>query len=1132
VEIQQFIELYQNLEPVQKFLNTKEPRIYCKNLIGSQLSLAVYLNAKTNGNKHLIICNEKEKAFYLFDELRRLNEIQFQYHLFYFPATFKRPYEMEEIDNANVLRRTEVLTQLYYLQQEAQNEPMIIVSYADALFDKVIQPKELSQNSIQIKVGENIGMSFLLEVLHEYQFISSFEVQEPGQYAQRGCIVDFFSFAYASPIRILFDGDTIQSIKYFDLETQMTTDSLSYVYLIPNTQKFLTEEKRISLLEYLGNNTLLWIEEEDQLTACLSKLYERALSIYEEGQRISGGGNPVSEPQKLYWTSEKFYQETSQHPVIYFGKFQPNQAFAISFGGMPLPNFKKDFQSLSQYLLSNQEKHIRSFIFCDDKQIKRLKDIFHEIQPHLRFEGVNFNWFEGFEMPEYGISVFTDHQIFDRYFKYQTPFKPLKSPSSLIKELSHLKPGDYVTHRDFGIAQFAGLHVVKLGETENEMVKLIFKGGSILYEFVSQLHKITKYSDRDGAVPNLTKLGSSEWQKTKSKVKKRVKELAFDIVQLYAKRKASKGYAFSANNFLMQELEATFPYEPTPDQEKAFEEVYKDMESPSPMDRLVCGDVGFGKTEVAIRAAFKAACDAKQVAILTPTTLLCFQHYKTFTERLQKFPIQIDFLNRFKTQKEIKETLKRLKEGKIDIIIGTHRLLSEDVEFKDLGLLIIDEEQRFGVAAKEKLRLKRANVDTLTLTATPIPRTLQFSLMGVRDMSIIQTPPPNRFPVETSLHRFSKEIIRDAVAYEIFRGGQVFFIHNRIAELDSLGSMIKELVPEARVACLHGQLKEEQIEKIMTAFLRGDYNVLVCTTIVESGLDIPNANTIIINEAHSYGISDLHQMRGRVGRSNRKAFCYLLAPALSVLPTDAMKRLQAIEEFQYLGAGFQISLKDMDIRGTGDLLGKEQSGFIAEIGYDTYHQILEEALYELKEEHFSDIFQDEILQAKQKALSDVQLEGDDMAYIPEDFIPNPAERLHFYRRIAECQNEDELKQISYEMVDRFSIIPPQTLALLDAVRLRWLANALVFEKLVLKNYKLKAFFPSDSQSNYYQSNVFQAILDYIPHQYDFTMKKQDNKTWLETTNVKTYKQAWFKLTALWKFVENQINSKTKLQETT
>ncbi len=1123
MDIHQFINNFKKLEPIQKFLDASKKTIYCKNLIGSQLSLLLYLKSQNKEfSKHIIICSDKEKAFYLFDELRRLNEIQFQYHLYYFPATFKRPYEIEEIDNANVLRRTEVLTQLHYFQQENSKEPFLLITYSEALFDLVVQSKDLSKNSIKIRSGEKLGMKFLIEILHEYHFTSSFEVSEPGEYAQRGCIIDFYSFAYAQPIRILFDGDIIQSIKYFDLDSQMTNHELPFVNLIPNTEKISTEEKRISILEYLGENTLIWLEDQEHLIANLNKLYEKAEKIYLDSQKNSGGGSPISIPDKLYLKSEMLENQIKNYSIIYFGKFQPNSADIIDFESQPQPNFKKDFQMLTSHLMKNQENQITNYILADDKQLKRLKDIFHQIEPKLKFTDVHFNFFEGFEMPNLGISVFTDHQIFDRYFKYQPPFKSLKNTSNLLKELTNLKPGDYVTHRDFGIAQYGGLHLVKLGDNENEMVKLIFKGGSIMYEFVSQLHKISKYSDKNGAVPSLSKLGSSEWLQKKSKVKKRVKELAFDIIQLYAKRKASKGFAFSANNYLMQELEASFPYEPTPDQEKAFDDINKDMESQAPMDRLVCGDVGFGKTEVAIRAAFKAACNGKQVAILAPTTILTLQHYKTFTDRLDKFPLKIDFLNRFKTQKEIKDTLKRLKDGQIDIIIGTHRLISDDVEFNDLGLLIIDEEQRFGVAAKEKLRLKKSNVDTLTLTATPIPRTLQFSLMGVRDMTIIQTPPPNRLPVDTILHRYSKEIIRDAVAYEIYRGGQVFFIHNRIAELESIGSMIMELVPEARVVCLHGQVKEDYMEKVMSGFIRGQYNVLVSTTIVESGIDIPNANTIIINEAHNYGLSDLHQMRGRVGRSNRKAFCYLLAPPLSVLPTDAMKRLHAIEEFHHLGAGFQISLKDMDIRGAGDLLGKEQSGFINEIGYDTYHQILEEAIYELKEEHFADIFQEDIFKNKEKKLSDVQLDGDDIAYIPEDFIPNPAERLAFYRRIAECKNEVELQELSREMVDRFSVIPLQTLALLDAVRLRWLANSLGFEKVTIKNSKLKAFFPSNSQSHYFQTPVFQAILDFIPHQYDFTMKRQDGKTWLESTNLKTYKQAWFKMSVLWKFVEKKL----------
>lgn len=1131
MKIKDFFESYIQKATYRSIWSSKEQTLQFKNLIGSQLSFGIVGMAYSNQTPlQVVILRDKEQAFYVYDELVRFQEAlkdegsEGSFWVYYFPASFKRPYELEEIDNANVLRRNEVLTQLHYLRQEATSKPVIIVTYADSLTDLVVCPDFLSNQRLKIQVGEKLSMPFLIEVLHDYQYVGAYEVMEPGEYAQRGCIIDFYSFAYSSPVRIVFDGDTITHIKTFHLDNQLTENELSFVYLVPHTERYRTAEKRISLLSYMKQWTelVVWIEDYEDLLKTLEKHYGIAERVYAEGQAASGGGSPVSPPAKLFWEPHQATIQLQQLRIFHFGNFFQQGLPTLDFHAFPQPIFKKDFQKIAEHFLSNQAQGIKNYIFADAKQLERLRSIFKQIDRKVQFEGIEFQLYGGFQDLGQGLVAYSDHQIFEKSFRYRMPYEPIRKVA-LLKELSQLKPGDYVTHRDYGIAQFAGLHTLKLGDTETEMVKLIFKDHTILYEFVSQLHKIAKYASKDGKPPQLTKLGGTEWKKSKSKVKKRVKELAFNLVELYAKRKLSKGYAFSADTYLMEELEASFMYEPTPDQEKAFDAVKRDLESPSPMDRLVCGDVGFGKTEVAIRAALKVACDGKQTAVLVPTTILALQHFKTFSDRLQSLPIKVDYLNRFRTEKEVRDILAKLKEGKIDIIIGTHRLLSQDVQFKDLGLLVIDEEQRFGVAAKEKLRLHKANVDTLTLTATPIPRTLQFSLMGVRDISTIETPPPNRQPIETLLVRFQPEILRDAISTEIFRGGQVFFVHNRIEDLERYASMIKELVPEARVACMHGRMKESQIEKILHEFIQERYNVLVCTTIVEAGLDIPNANTILINEADHYGISDLHQMRGRVGRSNRKAYCYLLVPSLHSLSNDALKRLKAVEEFSYLGAGIQIAMIDMDIRGAGDLLGGEQSGFIHEIGYDTFHQILEEAIFELKEEHFADIFQEDIAKHKQKGISDTQIEGDLSAFIPHDFIPSPSERLATYRKIADCQNEQELQSIATELLDRFGTIPPQTIALFDAVRLRWLANQLGIEKIVIKNNKLKAYFPQDETHPFFHSDIFSQILELLPQQADFVMKKEGKKVWLEALNVMTYKQAWLRFSVIAKVINLQMS---------
>lgn len=1016
-----------------------------------------------------ILPNHEEAAFFLSD----LENISDGSALF-FPSSYRKAFDFTQTNSAQVLQRAETLSEL------SKNKPgAMVVTYPEALAEKVINRKELQSNTLKIELGNALSLDFINEFLVEYEFERVDFVYEPGQFAIRGGIVDIFSFSNEHPYRIEFFGDTIESIRSFDVETQLSEKNHQFVSVLPNVQsKFLTQSN-ISLLDYLEKPCVLWIKDVQTTLDIIKTGYSKSTKLWKALSPEDKNLNPEwIEPKFLFSEAAFIGDKMHEFPVVEFGKqFLYKASATILFNQKPQPSFNKDFSLLIHHLKQDEKDKKQTYIFSDSpKQLERIEAILEDQDKSVRFTPIHLALRQGFSEESLKLTCFTDHQIFDRYYKYKLKKGFSKSQAITLKELRDLKPGDYITHIDHGIGKYAGLEKLDVNGKIQESIRLVYADNDLLYVNINSLNRISKYAGKEGAVPKMNKLGTDAWEKLKKTTKKKVKDIARDLIKLYALRKQETGNAFSPDTYLQNELEASFMYEDTPDQEKSTSDVKKDMESPHPMDRLVCGDVGFGKTEVAIRAAFKAVADNKQVAILVPTTILALQHYKTFSERLEGFPANVDYINRFKTTKEIKETLKKLQEGKIDIIIGTHRLVSKDVKFKDLGLLIIDEEQKFGVSVKEKLKQLRANVDTLTLTATPIPRTLHFSLMGARDLSIISTPPPNRQPVQTELHVFNEGLIQEAVSQEIERNGQVFFIHNRVKDLDQLGALIQRLVPGVRVGIAHGQLAGDALENIMLKFINHEYDVLVATTIIESGLDIPNANTIIINHAHMFGLSDLHQMRGRVGRSNKKAYCYLLSPPLSTLTNEASKRLSAIEEFSDLGSGFNVAMRDLDIRGSGNLLGAEQSGFIAEIGYEMYHKILDEAIQELKDEEFKGLFPEE---KNKEYLTFTQVDTDLEVHIPDEYVTHIGERYNLYSELSNLKNEEELEAFKKELTDRFGPIPLEVHALFNTLRLQWLGKAIGFEKISFKKGILRGYFISDKQSKYFESEQFGKVLTYV-----------------------------------------------------
>jgi len=1099
----------------QQLKQSPTSKIELKGIIGASTAFIASAVFNKNQAPHLFVLPEKEEAAYFLNDLENLLG---QEPVLFFPASYKKPYEVEEVNNANILLRAEVLNKI-----NKSSNKIAIVTYPEALTEKVVTKKHLAQHTMELKQSEQVSIDFITDLLQEYGFERQDYVIEPGQYAVRGGIVDIFSFANDLPYRIEFSGNEVESIRSFDIVSQLSVARFAKVTIIPNIEDKLLQESWESFLEYLPSHTIIWIKDFQQCASKIEKEFNNASDAYEKHTSLI---NQLV-PAELFIHEQHFKEHCMAAALIEWGNklaFTPD--LSIQYNISPQPSFNKNFELLIKNLQENADKKIKNILFADTaKQIERIYAILEDITVSKESKflpeevtPILLSFHEGFIDKDLKLACYTDHQIFDRYHRFHLKSSFNKKKEALtLKELHSLNPGDYVTHIDHGIGKFAGLEKIDVNGKMQEAIRLVYKDNDILYVSIHSLHRIAKFSGQEGAIPKINKLGSNTWQTLKQKTKSKVKEIAFDLIQLYAKRRAQNGFTFSPDTYLQTELEASFIYEDTPDQEKSTAAVKKDMEAVYPMDRLICGDVGFGKTEVAIRAAFKAVTDSKQVAILVPTTILTLQHYKTFRERLKDFPCAVDYINRFKSTKAQKETLDKLQKGQIDILIGTHRLVSKDVKFKDLGLLIIDEEQKFGVATKEKLKALKTNVDTLTLTATPIPRTLQFSMMGSRDLSIISTPPPNRYPVQTELHTFNEEIIRDAISFEIARGGQVFFIHNRVQNIHEIAGMIQRLCPDAKVLVGHGQMDGDKLEKVMLDFIEGRYDVLVATTIIESGLDIPNANTIFINQAHMFGLSDLHQMRGRVGRSNKKAFCYLLAPPVSTLTPEAKKRLKTIEEFADLGSGFNIALRDLDIRGAGNLLGAEQSGFIAEIGFEMYMKILDEAIQELKENEFKELF-DKVEQEKtftsgashgfRSFAKDCQIDTDLEILIPDEYISNITERLSLYKELDDMKEEKGLLEFENNLIDRFGPLPKQVKELNNAIRLRWLAMEIGFEKIVLKSKKLIAYFISKQDSPYYQSEIFTTVLQFVQHYPNkCKMKEQKDKLTLSFDNISNIEQA-------------------------
>ncbi len=1052
--------------------------VYCKNLRGSSPSFlisSVFLDEAFEGLNHLVICEDPESAAYVHNTVENLTRAL---DLFYFPSSFKNRKNFSLLNSSHVMLRTEALTKL-----TAGGNKKIIVTYPEAIFEKVVLRDTLSDNIIYLKTNDYIDVDGLMEKLVGYGFERSDFVYEPGQFALRGGILDIYSFGNEKPYRIELFGNEVDSIRIFDPETQLSERKLVHVSIIPNVETQFSGDRKISLMDFLPENTVVWMQDWDFIRERMLTQEEDLQLYLDSGSFQSNEENAeqrVALKKEDFLTAEDIEQQISRRHTIEFGTRSTwKNTVEIEFATKEQPAFNRQFDFLIRDLREWEKKGFNLFLFADNpRQLERLHSIFEDLKVEIHFTPIPVSIHEGFIDEDLKVVCYTDHQIFQRYHKYRVKQAYNKSKALTLRTLRELQPGDYVTHIDHGVGVYSGLQKIEANGKLQEAVRIIYKDSDILYVNINSLHKISKYTGKEGSVPKINKLGSDTWQKLKEKTKTKVKEIAFDLIQLYAQRKAQTGFGHSPDNYMQNELEASFIYEDTPDQAKATEDVKRDMQAGSPMDRLVCGDVGFGKTEIAIRAAFKTCLDGKQAAVLVPTTILAFQHYKTFKERLKDFPVTVDYVNRFKSTKEKKETMKRLEEGKIDIIIGTHGLLAKDVKFKDLGLLIIDEEQKFGVAHKEKIKTLRTNVDCLTLTATPIPRTLQFSLMGARDLSIINTPPPNRQPIQTEVQIFNPDFIRDAIYFETERGGQVFFIHNRVMGLAEMAAMIQGLCPDLSIGYAHGQLEGHELEERILDFIDKKYDVLVCTNIVESGVDIPNVNTIIVNNAHQFGLSDLHQLRGRVGRSNKKAFCYLLAPPLSTLPNDSKKRLQTLEQHSELGSGFQIAMRDLDIRGAGNMLGGEQSGFMAEIGFEMYQKILDEAIKELKRTQFKNLFKEEI--AKQEDyVQDCTIDTDLEILIPDNYVESITERLSLYTRLDNSSSEEELQAFADELQDRFGPVPKQVVDLFDTVRCRRMAVELGFERLLLKDETLKCYFINNPVSPYFESDIFRGILEYV-----------------------------------------------------
>ncbi len=1086
------------------YYNSKNRVVHLKGMNGSSLALFSAGIVQKIAAVHVFILPEKEEAAYFYNDLANILDEE---QILFFPSSYKKSIAHQETDEAGIILRTRSLNRLKDLKE--QKNSLILVTYPEALLEKVTSIDNLNKNTLELKVGEKISISFIREILNEYRFEETEFVYEPGQFSVRGSIVDIFSFSNNLPYRVDFFGEEVESIRTFEVDSQFSKEKLVQIKIIPNIGFMISGGTSINMLELLPSSALVWSKDLPIIQIELQKVYNsipERIQASQNEEKVSKD-KVISDPDDLYTIIEKFFNiETGQ-------SFAFQTAQLLYFKTIPQPSFKKNFEMISENLKENESKGFKNFILSDNvRQIQRLKDIFANISGSVSFEPIEVSIHEGFIENDLKICLYTDHQVFERYHKYNIRHSFSKSDSITVNEIKGLNQGDYVVHIDHGIGIFGGLQKIEVNGKMQETITLIYKDNDVLFVNIHNLHKISKYKGKEGESPKIYKLGTPAWQNLKQTTKKKVKDIARELISLYAKRKAEEGFRFSPDTYLQEELEASFIYEDTPDQEKATRSVKLGMEAPYPMDHLVCGDVGFGKTEIAIRAAFKAVADNKQVAILVPTTILALQHFNTFKDRLEKFPCKVDYISRLKPAKEQKEVLQKLESGEVDILIGTHKLVGKEVKFKDLGLLIVDEEQKFGVTVKEKLKHLKVNVDTLTLTATPIPRTLQFSLMGARDLSIINTPPPNRHPIHTELHIFNEATITEAINYEVSRGGQIFFIHNRVDSLPEIENYINKNCKGVKTVCAHGQLEGDKLEKIMLDFINGDFDVLISTTIVESGLDIPNANTIIINNAHMFGLSDLHQLRGRVGRSNKKAFCYLLAPPVEVLTPEARRRLKAIEDFSDLGSGFNIAMQDLDIRGAGDLLGAEQSGFISDIGYETYQRILAEAMLELRETEFKDLYNQEDELAKHQAeinyVPDCQIDTDLELLFPDSYVRNISERMRLYRELDNIDEEDKLIDFETHIADRFGPMPKASKELLDVVRLRWKAQNLGIEKIILKGDKMLTNFVSNQDSPFYRSEVFDKLIHYVQkNPRTFQMKETKEKLSMVIENVKTIKQS-------------------------
>jgi transcription-repair coupling factor (superfamily II helicase) len=1084
---------------INKINSSNKYRVNLKNLSGSSKSLYSAAISSNINKIHFFILPEKEDAAYFINDLENIMPKQ---RISFFPSFLKHSTRHGQAEKSNIILRTEVLNQINNYDNKY---PLFIVSHTEAVIGKVLSKNNMSDNTLKLSVGETVSMEFIEDVLNEYNFERVDFVYEPGQYAVRGGIIDVFSFAGEQPYRIDFFGDDVESIRMFDIETQLSDNKCDSIEIIPNLQNIVNNETAELITNIIPDNSIIWSNN-------LSYIFEHSEQLYKSAN-LESEEEDINTNQ-LIATKEELEESLNRLSIVDISsKSLNNIDNEISFETSPQPNFNKNFEILADNFEKNQSEGYTNIVLSSSpKQIERLTAIFNDIREGVTFTDLPNVIHEGFIDHSLKLCFYTDHQIFERYHKFKLKGNFEKKDVISIKEINNMQPGDFVVHIDHGVGKFGGLVKSKENGKVKEAIRLIYRDNDILDVSIHNLHRISKFKSKDSTPPKMNKLGTGAWQRLKQSTKKKVKDIAKELIALYAKRREQKGFAFTEDNYLQQELEASFIYEDTPDQLKATKAVKRAMEKDIPMDMLICGDVGFGKTEVAIRAAFKAACDNKQVAILVPTTILALQHYHSFKKRLKDFPVNIDYVSRLKKAKELKQSINDLKSGKTNIIIGTHKLVGKDIVFKDLGLLIIDEEQRFGVAMKEKLKKLKVNVDTLTLTATPIPRTLQFSLMGARDLAIINTPPPNRHPILTELHTFNEEVIKETIHTEIERGGQVFFINNRVQNIEEIAALVNRLVPDVRTVVAHGQMEGKVLEKIMLDFINHEFDVLIATTIIESGLDIPNANTIIINNAHQFGLSELHQLRGRVGRSNKKAYCYLLAPPVTTITQEARRKLTAIENYSDLGSGMNIAMQDLDIRGAGNLLGGEQSGFISDIGFETYHKILSEAVQELKETDFKSVFEShENIDLHKKTatfISDCQIDTDLEILIPDHYISNTTERIKLYRELDNISESESLTEFENNLTDRFGELPQVTRDLLNIVKLRWKAIELGFEKVILKNKIMIIHFIHNKESMYYQSPVFMEVIQKVQlNSSVFKMREKSDKLTLVTNNINSVQQA-------------------------